>query len=527
MPRIAISNFSGKLNAQDLARINTRLNNELNAGLDNNPNGRGAWRQLASSLMNFLNEYEFANNEGFVVNDETIGTFINRVKQEETEDLVDDVINMTGNNLKDTINIGNSIPHNTGVNMNPLKNYTPVVFSDNTDDLIEDVANMTSNNIGNSIIQNSNFSQSQMQQPQQINPLEDLLINTISVQDLLNIYNKYCPNPISIQQVQQNSQGNQDLAKAYLLNEVLKAARDGYLVKGIGGGFGHSKIGMNDLMHIILDLQRDVKRVSNAISPQGAQKMVDKHNAENPSSPWTLHTNDINGDNIPDIIIRNKRGEPMYVNGYTTKKSNYPLVYNYYKEHPTRESRKKYPLSQYKNDIMNVQYVNEGNAELWGNLKEKWKRPKQFVNDEGLDYNMSGYSLRVPKRLSSYQRFVKYALGEVKNDAFQFILQNGMIIPDQIKLRAFSKAAGYLWRTKILEPLYRKYQANTEGDAKIIKKKAAGEIDNTVSKIIHDLHNDGGASRKNLLNELIASITNETISNYSGQYQMVEPQLSE
>ena len=75
---------------------------------------------------------------------------------------------MTGNNLKDTINIGNSIPHNTGVNMNPLKNYTPVVFSDNTDDLIEDVANMTSNNIGNSIIQNSNFSQSQMQQPQQI-----------------------------------------------------------------------------------------------------------------------------------------------------------------------------------------------------------------------------------------------------------------------------------------------------------------------------------------------------------------------
>ena len=140
---------------------------------------------------------------------------------------------------------------------------------------------------------------------------------------------------------------------------------------------------------------------------------------------------------------------------------------------------------------------------------------------------MSGYSLRVPKRLSSYQRFVKYVLGEVKNDAFQFILQNGMIIPDQIKLRAFSKAAGYLWRTKILEPLYRKYQANTEGDAKIIKKKAAGEIDNTVSKIIHDLHNDGGASRKNLLNDLIASITNETISNYSGQYQMVEPQLSE
>ena len=35
-------------------------------------------------------------------------------------------------------------------------------------------------------------------QPQQVNPLADFMENTLSVQDLLNIYNKYAPEPLTI-----------------------------------------------------------------------------------------------------------------------------------------------------------------------------------------------------------------------------------------------------------------------------------------------------------------------------------------
>lgn len=43
-----------------------------------------------------------------------------------------------------------------------------------------------------------------------------------------------------------------------------------------GNGRASSKLGMGELAKIVLDLQRDIKRVSKAISPQGAQEMVGK-----------------------------------------------------------------------------------------------------------------------------------------------------------------------------------------------------------------------------------------------------------
>ncbi len=46
------------------------------------------------------------------------------------------------------------------------------------------------------------------------------------------------------------------------------------------------KTGMKELMGVALWLKQDVKRMSSIISPQGAQRLVDKHNRSNQNSEW-------------------------------------------------------------------------------------------------------------------------------------------------------------------------------------------------------------------------------------------------
>ena len=108
---------------------------------------------------------------------------------------------------------------------------------------------------------------------------------------------------------------------------------------------------MNSLMNIVLDIKRDVKRVKSAIAPQNAEAMIQKHNQSSPNSPWYLNKRDpngpavlanltdVNGDDIPDVIVYDKRGNPLIVNGWTTKKSEWAddLVYN--TALPTRAAR--------------------------------------------------------------------------------------------------------------------------------------------------------------------------------------------
>ena len=49
------------------------------------------------------------------------------------------------------------------------------------------------------------------------------------------------------------------------------------------------RVGMNDLAKIVLNLQRDIKKVTSLMSPQGAEAFVAKHNDKNPDQLWTLN----------------------------------------------------------------------------------------------------------------------------------------------------------------------------------------------------------------------------------------------
>ncbi|KAH0797582.1 uncharacterized protein GO595_009685 [Histomonas meleagridis] len=89
---------------------------------------------------------------------------------------------------------------------------------------------------------------------------------------------------------------------------------------------------MKALAHLILDLKKDVRKVRDAQTYNGALEYVNKHNdGKDPRYHWSVKQEDINEDGIPDIIIRDQHKRAKFVNGWTVKKQDpYQVAYMEY-----------------------------------------------------------------------------------------------------------------------------------------------------------------------------------------------------
>ncbi len=404
--------------------INEYLNERIRKGVN--------WASAVKNLSTYLNEHDFVQHEGIAINDNTIDDFITRI-----------------------------------------------ISENKTDDL-------------NFLPNNKLDSEMNQEEQQPVNPLAQLVQDTISVNDLIGIYNRYAPNPITEQQLQAATHGDLNLAKAQLINQILSRARDGTLVNR-GNAFGKpvDRKGMTDLARIVLDLQRDIKRVKNAISPQGAQAIVDQHNATaKPSAHWKLNkqnpqgpaalTNltDINNDGIPDVVITNANNQPIYVNGYTTTNSNYPVDLAYYNRYPTRASRRGHSLNDFKNELYNVTYdVNNEDIRQRGNVTA-FNPHVEYLDG----YDLNKFHMKQPKRMTAFNRFKKFVVS-----LYIDRILTQLHVPASAKLAVSSKACAAAWNEFVLGPIYQKYNANTEAERNRIKKKAAAEIDASVDNVYYSL----------------------------------------
>ena len=461
MSKLTRNDFKG-ISMKDINNYIETINEYLNERI---PKG-GNWSGAVKNLSTYLNQHDFLSHEGVEINDDTIDEFITRINNENNN-----------NNL----------------------NFLP----------------------SNKLVQPMSQPQLQPQpQPQPVNPLEQLVGNTITVQDLLNIYNQYAPNMLSMEQIQQ-LYNNPNAAKAYLIEQILSHARDGTLVSRGNLGGPQERKGMIDLAKIVLDLQRDVTRVKNAISPQGAEQLVIKHNATaKPSAHWKLNkrnpqapaslTNltDINNDGIPDVIITNANNQPIYVNGYTTKASRYPVDLAYYNQYPTRESRSGHSYNDFKNELFNVQY--DDNNE---DFSKRGNVASYTINQDYIaGYDPNKYQPPKVKRMSSFARFKKFIATEFIDNALAQLQT-----PSTAKLAQSSKGASAAWNHFILEPLFTRYGAVTTQQQARIKKKAADEIDNMVNELYYKLHNTGDnwtEEQRAALNEEFKNVLLEAMGNF-------------
>ena len=126
-----------RLSTEDINNYIDTINIELGEKIPKS----NKWKDAATNLLNYLNAHGFRSHKGITINDDTIDDFITRI-----------------------------------------------ISENKTDDL-------------NFLPNNKLDSEMNQEGEQPVNPLAQLVQDTISVNDLIGIYNRYAPNPITEQQL--------------------------------------------------------------------------------------------------------------------------------------------------------------------------------------------------------------------------------------------------------------------------------------------------------------------------------------
>ena len=155
----------------------------------------------------------------------------------------------------------------------------------------------------------------------------------------------------------------------------------------------------DNLINIILNAKKDIKFHPSCITKEGAERY-----AKTRGLRVKKESEDLNHDGIEDIVVYNKAGKPIMINGYTFSQSEFPYKQDYYKQKPADRANQ----GGYKG------FLNK----IWGVQEEKFdengtrvvEHDNTDLPDEVEKYSNLGWKkLKAPKRaLTIYQRINKW-----------------------------------------------------------------------------------------------------------------------
>lgn len=174
------------------------------------------------------------------------------------------------------------------------------------------------------------------------------------------------------------------------------------LVSERKGRDGDKLPGMEGLYHILCDMRRDIKKVSDVQSLQGAKKWAKKRYDDEDSA---LNT-DLNADGIGEIVVYDPYGNPVMINGYTTKDSQWPVNQKYFAANPTKEQRKEKSKRSFMDEQFQVRYDDIAHPG-----KVSFKTPAWVSDTVEQNYRISKPRDKTPYQLFTYQ-IVKRCLRE-------------------------------------------------------------------------------------------------------------------
>ncbi|KAK8887606.1 hypothetical protein M9Y10_038657 [Tritrichomonas musculus] len=463
-------------------RITPSFYNELSKSVDKRILRQHGDEAFPNNIINTA--ISILNYHNFAANDNTDHRYVRRINSESLQHFVDRVYSH-----REIPSVPPSSPPETS-HREPQEHFGPF-FRFGAAETFPELNPLNKLRRPPSTPQNNNndntiLFQNQMTQPNINNENMERLIN-----DLIIKYNISAQQPTSRQGL--------DPRAEVALYQIAAMYKD--LPSRHGSAGARDKAGMEALEHIVLRLKKDIKRVAQAISPQGAQRMVEKHNEKSPNSPWTLVHADINGDNIPDVAIRNANNKYVYVNGYTTTKSDWPMRYGFYNQYPTREARKESGFKsarEYTNDLFGGHFdVENTNPYMKGNMLG-WTVPESWQN-----YKHEGYKKPSNKRMTSYRRFEYFIFRKAFDHAIAKLIANNSIGNitqkplSKYKMQIYSKACAMMWNYYIIHDfVVRLGLGNVDPNSKDfdkLKKKNKQLIDDLVSDLIaHTLYTKDG-----------------------------------
>lgn len=241
---------------------------------------------------------------------------------------------------------------------------------------------------------------------------------------------------------------------------------------------------MNSLFDIVINNQRDMQLVKQALGIKGATVMVDRHNAKikDDNKKWHIHNHDMNNDGIKDLVIH--RGlqkddtesecgaERLYINGWKVKQSEYPLLKRYLNRFPTAEARKGNRYRDFKLEYKTAQERND----------------EKMLNGLMKRIDASGYAK--PKQINPYLEF-----------------QNKLFIPNAKRiLQRYNIKYDATIMSQIATDMYIRYIVSKIPDGKNNSNYSVLAV-KEVSKLKKALHNKKDtAIRDNFMNDINYSI---------------------
>ena len=172
----------------------------------------------------------------------------------------------------------------------------------------------------------------------------------------------------------------------------------------------------NKLIDIILNAKKDIERVNSCMTLEGATKYANNHDLYMPTDVnGNSQKTDINNDGVDEIVLFNRKGQPVIINGYKIGQSDFPFRNEYLREYDTPEKREE--IGGFKGFIQkkygaDAEFDEDGKRNVQYSTKNPpadWKVLKQ-----------AGYTLPAAprKELTLHQRFTN-AVAQIYNSCFE------------------------------------------------------------------------------------------------------------
>ena len=255
--------------------------------------------------------------------------------------------------------------------------------------------------------------------------------------------------------------------------------------------------GYGELLKIVAELQKEVKRINQAVTLQGAQEYASKR------KNWEAFEEDITGpegkpDGIPEVIVTDAKGNVRIVNGMTLAKSKYPVRRAYRTKNEKLKAEGKEPMTygQFKEFYGTTEY-NPKSGQL------------EYVNE--MEVGIGPEFANVQKEIKARDAFkdiiFKPQYSTTKTALEPQIAERGLKVEPMQWAQTFNKVLATAYNETVVFPILQKMGVPRTADKKTINKYKRGEaFKRMCADEVIDIINNG-----NRFSEVQANIDSEIV----------------
>jgi hypothetical protein len=239
--------------------------------------------------------------------------------------------------------------------------------------------------------------------------------------------------------------------------------------------------------------RRDIKLIREAQSKQGAGNWISKHGY---GDLLYVDDRDIDGDNIPDIVVRQRvDNAPYIVKGYTTDDSGYPLRHQYYTEYPTREERRGHSMKEWFDENAISEHADQGLRRVY-----KPEYVALYERDKALGYKMP----KPRETVSIAQAFKQYIMKPIMKYLKLYLRERNVILTPEAVRKAEQVFRNTVLTVPVLEEIYGTDQISGIDDNNVISKLSSRkEVKDGCIIILQKIIKDRGSYAGNIISALI------------------------